>query len=166
MLVHYALSTLHYFPVLDLFNPAQTSTPRGAYSQCCRIQRKGLVSHKAISSSQVLSYGWVNQSPNDDIAVAGLEPATFWLRVRRFNHCAITAGYGNISSQLDWSSFTHISHHRDARTIPSLHHTQDTHTHANTHIRTHIHTNTHFNFLVSVHSPKFKKKHSQYLEGD
>jgi hypothetical protein len=29
-----------------------------------------LLSHIAMSSCQVLSYGWVNQSPNDSIAVA------------------------------------------------------------------------------------------------
>jgi hypothetical protein len=44
-----ALRTVHYYPDSDLFNPAHTSTPRGAYSPYCRNQRKGLISHKAIS---------------------------------------------------------------------------------------------------------------------
>ena len=52
------------------FNPAHTSTPRGAFSPCCRKQRNRLLNHIAISSRQILSYGWVNQSPNDSIAVA------------------------------------------------------------------------------------------------
>ncbi len=38
-------------------NPAYISTPRGAYSPCCRKQRNGLLSHIAIWSCQVLSYG-------------------------------------------------------------------------------------------------------------
>jgi hypothetical protein len=56
-----ALSTVHYYPDSDLFNPAHTSTHGGAYIPCCRNQRKGLISHEAISPCQVLSYGWVNQ---------------------------------------------------------------------------------------------------------
>ena len=89
MIYNIALSTVHYYPDSDLFNPAQTSTPRGAYIPCFLNQCNGLISHKAISSCQVLSYGWVNQSPNDDIAVAGLEPGTFGLRAQRSIHCAI-----------------------------------------------------------------------------
>ena len=52
------------------FNPAHTSTPLGAFSPCCCKQRNRLLNHIAISSCQILSYGWVNQSPNDSIAVA------------------------------------------------------------------------------------------------
>ena len=52
------------------FNPAHTSTPRGAFSPCCHKQRNRLLNHIAISSRQILNYGWVNQSPNDSIAVA------------------------------------------------------------------------------------------------
>ena len=36
---------------------------------------------------------WLSEPiPNDDIAVAGLEFATLWLRILHPNHCAITAG--------------------------------------------------------------------------
>ena len=52
------------------FNPAHTSTPRAAFSPCYCKQRNRLLNHIAISSCQILSYGWVNQSPNDSIAVA------------------------------------------------------------------------------------------------
>ena len=94
----YSLYSKHctLFPWL---RPVQSSTNLNSPGSCpcCRNQRKGLISHIAISSSQVLSYGWVNQSPIDDIAVAGLEPATFWLRVRRSNHCVLTIA----PSQLD-----------------------------------------------------------------
>jgi hypothetical protein len=66
---------LYYYPGSRHVSIQHTSTPRGAYSPCCRKQRKGLFSNIAISSCQVLSYGWVNQFPNDDISVVGLEPA-------------------------------------------------------------------------------------------
>jgi hypothetical protein len=82
-------------------NPGYTSTPRGVYNPCCCKKHKRLLNHIAISSCQVLSHGWVNQSPNDSIAVA------LWLRVGFANHCATIAGK---------SKYSHNDiHHRSAQ---------------------------------------------------
>ena len=55
-------------------------------------------------------YGWVNQSPNDDIAVVGLKLATLWLRVLHPNHCAITAGLHRIYCKINCPILLCASH--------------------------------------------------------
>ena len=62
-LIHYTHRAQKTFAITSLtqtcFNSAQTSTPRGVYIHipCYCNQRKGLFSHIAITSCQVLSYG-------------------------------------------------------------------------------------------------------------
>ena len=63
------------------FNPAQTSTPRGAFSPCCCKQRNRLLNHISISSCQILSL-WLSEPIPKWQHCSGLEHATFWLRVR------------------------------------------------------------------------------------
>ena len=46
------------------FHPAHISTPKGAYNACCHYKRKVLL-------VLILFYGWVNQSPHDNIAAHG-----------------------------------------------------------------------------------------------
>ena len=54
------------------FNPAHTSTPRGSFSPCRCKQRNRLLNHIAISSCQILSYGWQHCS--------GLEHANIYMK--------------------------------------------------------------------------------------
>jgi hypothetical protein len=79
--------------VQTCFNPAHTSTPRGAHSPCCCKQRNRLLNHIAISSCQVLSYGFKSEPIPKWQHCSGLEHATLWLRVGFANHCATIAEY-------------------------------------------------------------------------
>ena len=69
------LATLRRFTVSltqTYSNPTHIWTPRGAYNICCHYGCKTLNRHIAITSSQILISGWMNQSPHDSIT--DLEP--------------------------------------------------------------------------------------------
>ena len=78
------LRHLRHFTVLlsmtqTCFNPAHTSISKGVYNASCHCMRKALFKHTAITSCQVLIFGWVNQLPH--VSIRSVEPATLQLRV-------------------------------------------------------------------------------------
>ena len=94
------------------FHPAHISTPKGAYNARCHYRHKALLKHIAIASCQVLIvYGWVNQSPHDNIAAPGdSNPRPFGYESYAPTNCTITARY-----QLPDTKTPHLSYYIDRK---------------------------------------------------